>query len=142
MGYVCPVCDAPQPDAEHLANHLAFTAMLRHDEHESWLDDHAPDWGSESPASLGDRLAEQLPETAVDGPTDEDTRERRARRPPRDAPGHDPTRSPDATRSLDAADRAVLREARELTRQMVDAAEATDADADADPATSDDGKDS
>ena len=38
MGYACPVCEDPQSDATHLANHLAFTAMLRGGEHGEWLD--------------------------------------------------------------------------------------------------------
>ena len=39
MGYACPVCDHPQADARHLANHLAFTALARGGDHEAWLDD-------------------------------------------------------------------------------------------------------
>lgn len=57
MGYACPVCDHPQHDAEHLANHLALTAITHGDDHEAWLDDHAPDWGADSPAELGERVA-------------------------------------------------------------------------------------
>ena len=53
MGYACPVCGDPQADAEHLANHLAFSAMLGDDAHEDWLADHAPDWDE----SDADRLA-------------------------------------------------------------------------------------
>lgn len=53
MGYACPVCGDPQADAEHLANHLAFTAMLGDDAHEDWLAEHAPDWDE----SDADRLA-------------------------------------------------------------------------------------
>ena len=52
MGYACPVCDTPQRDGEHLAHHLAFTAMLHGGDHESWLDDHAPDWSDREPAGL------------------------------------------------------------------------------------------
>ncbi|MFC4358343.1 DUF5810 domain-containing protein [Halobium salinum] len=57
-GYACPVCDAPQRDGEHLANHLAFTAMLRGEEHEEWLDEHVPDWASGSPDDLAERVVE------------------------------------------------------------------------------------
>jgi len=63
MGYVCPVCEDPQSDAEHLANHLAFTAMLGDDGHEAWLDDHAPDWADANPAELAPRVAEHADET-------------------------------------------------------------------------------
>jgi len=52
MGYACPVCGDPQADGEHLANHLAFTAMLGDDDHEAWLDDHAPDWADSDPGEL------------------------------------------------------------------------------------------
>ena len=57
MGYACPVCETPQADAEHLANHLAFTAMLGREDHEAWLDDRAPGWEEEDPETLGDRVA-------------------------------------------------------------------------------------
>jgi hypothetical protein len=53
MGYACPVCGDPQADAEHLANHLAFTAMLGDAGHEDWLAEHAPDWDEHD----ADRLA-------------------------------------------------------------------------------------
>ncbi|PSQ35075.1 hypothetical protein BRD08_07935 [Halobacteriales archaeon SW_10_66_29] len=46
MGYRCPVCGDPQADGVHLANHLAFTAMVRGGEHEDWLDEHVPDWAA------------------------------------------------------------------------------------------------
>ncbi|PAU83561.1 hypothetical protein CK500_08575 [Halorubrum salipaludis] len=52
MGYACPVCETPQRDGEHLAHHLAFTAMLHGGDHEAWLDDHAPDWSDREPATL------------------------------------------------------------------------------------------
>jgi hypothetical protein len=68
MGYACPVCDLPQHDAEHLANHLAMTALTHGDEHEDWLDAEVPEWSSESPATLGDRvapLAEEVPHETV-----------------------------------------------------------------------------
>ncbi|ELZ34792.1 DUF5810 domain-containing protein [Halorubrum tebenquichense] len=52
MGYACPVCDTPQRDGEHLAHHLAFTAMLHGGDHEDWLDERVPDWGDREPAGL------------------------------------------------------------------------------------------
>lgn len=68
MGYACPVCDHPQHDAEHLANHLAMTALTHADDHEDWLDDHVAGWSEESPETLGDRvapLAEEVPHETV-----------------------------------------------------------------------------
>ena len=64
MGYACPVCEDPQSDATHLANHLAFTAMLRGGEHGEWLDDHVPGWGDLDETELGERVAEHAEETA------------------------------------------------------------------------------
>jgi len=58
MGYACPVCGDPQSDGEHLANHLAFTAMLGDADHEDWLDEHAPEWGDTDPAELATRVTD------------------------------------------------------------------------------------
>lgn len=66
MGYACPVCGVPQRDGEHLANHLAFTAMLREDAHETWLDEHVSGWGEETPAELAERVTEHAEETEYD----------------------------------------------------------------------------
>ncbi|MFC7070353.1 DUF5810 domain-containing protein [Halobaculum lipolyticum] len=66
MGYACPVCETPQRDGEHLANHLAFTAMLRNDDHEDWLDEHVDDWGDRTPADLASVVTEHASETAYD----------------------------------------------------------------------------
>lgn len=57
-GYACPVCDAPQADIGHLANHLAFTAMLRSDGHGDWLDERVPDWSELGEADLTAALRE------------------------------------------------------------------------------------
>jgi hypothetical protein len=62
MGYECPVCATPQADARHLANHMAFTAVLGDAEHEAWLDEHAPGWGEAGEAELAPRVAEHAPE--------------------------------------------------------------------------------
>jgi hypothetical protein len=66
MGYACPVCDEPQQDAEHLANHLAFQAMTHAGDHESWLDEHAPDWAANGPAELAPRVADLAAEADYD----------------------------------------------------------------------------
>jgi len=62
MGYECPVCATPQADASHLANHMAFTAVLGDEEHEAWLDEHAPGWSEAGEAELAPRVAEHAPE--------------------------------------------------------------------------------
>jgi hypothetical protein len=62
MGHACPVCETPHPDAEHLANHLAFTAMLGDDDHEAWLDDHAPGWSEQGEDELAERVEEHVKE--------------------------------------------------------------------------------
>ena len=56
MGYACPVCETPQADAHHLANHLAFTALLGNAAHESWLDEHAPEWDEAGEDELAERV--------------------------------------------------------------------------------------
>jgi hypothetical protein len=62
MGYACPVCGDPQSDGEHLANHLAFTAMLGDADHEEWLDEHAPEWTDTDPAELAGRVTDHAEE--------------------------------------------------------------------------------
>ncbi|MGA9402446.1 DUF5810 domain-containing protein [Haladaptatus sp.] len=62
MGYACPVCETPQSDGEHLANHLAFAAILGDDEHESWLDEYAPGWNEDGPDELAPRITEYADE--------------------------------------------------------------------------------
>lgn len=62
MGYACPVCGDPQTDAEHLANHLAFTAMLRGGDHEAWLDDRVDDWAAMDPSELAERVVDHAEE--------------------------------------------------------------------------------
>ena len=66
MGYACPVCDEPQVDARHLANHLAFTALLGDDDHEAWLEEHAPGWDQEDDEGLAELVVEHA--TEVDLP--------------------------------------------------------------------------
>ncbi|WP_049928164.1 DUF5810 domain-containing protein [Halopiger goleimassiliensis] len=118
MGYACPVCGAEQADAEHLANHLAVTASLGREEHESWLEEHAPDWADRSPAELGAIVSEHAEE--IDTPEFEGGH----------AHGHEPgrpggledgiaqqSRGP-GRGSLTAEAEDVLQEARELTRRM------------------------
>lgn len=116
MGYACPVCGDPQQDAGHLANHLAFTALLGDDEHEAWLDDHAPDWAEAGESELAGRVVDhaeerEFPQVFEDTATDPPDREAG----PEGAGGIDPP--------ADEATREVLAEARELTEAMQASAE-------------------
>ncbi|MDS0476788.1 DUF5810 domain-containing protein [Natrinema sp. 1APR25-10V2] len=124
MGYACPVCDAEEADAEHLANHLAITASLGREEHRAWLEEHAPDWSDCSPEELGEIVSPHAEE--IDTP-DFDTAGHQH--------GHGPGR-PDSLEggiarqsrqpgrgSMTAETEDVLREAAELTREMQGATE-------------------
>lgn len=116
MGYACPVCAAPQVDAAHLANHLAFTALIHGDDHESWLDERVDDWGAMDPETLGPLVAEHAEPVDVDAPESE----REGGRGRGGSPGVEQRTDADA---MSAQDRAVLEEARELTRRMLEDAE-------------------
>jgi hypothetical protein len=145
MGYACPVCEVPQRDGEHLANHLAFTAMLRGDAHEDWLDDNVPGWGDENPDSLADRVTdlaesaaydEVFEDTAHDDHDDGERLDPAAQGADPTARGHDHGAtgshgSDDSARpnvagrgyagNVDDDDlESVMAEARELTREMYD----------------------
>lgn len=63
MGYSCPVCGDPQADGVHLANHLAFTALVRGGEHEVYLDDHVPEWAEMDETELAAELTQEADET-------------------------------------------------------------------------------
>ena len=123
MGYPCPVCETPQRDGEHLANHLAFTAMLHSDDHEDWLDEHVDDWGDRTPADLASAVTEHARETEYDEVFEDTT-----------GSGHDhhdhahgDPAQPDVTADpmgdaanavVDDAVESVLAEAQELTEEM------------------------
>jgi len=66
MGYACPVCETPQRDGEHLANHLAFTAMLRGGDHEAWLSETVPEWETVAPETLADAVVDHASEAEYD----------------------------------------------------------------------------
>ncbi|SFG60360.1 hypothetical protein SAMN04488063_2552 [Halopelagius inordinatus] len=130
MGYACPVCDTPQRDAEHLANHLAFTAMLHNDDHESWLDERVDAWSSKNAEELGPVVVEYAEETEYEEVFEDTVHDHGGH----GRTGHDhgsPVEgAPDATSGFDAAAagtgdaamdddaQSVLQEARELTAQM------------------------
>ena len=125
MGYVCPVCDHPQHDAEHLANHLAMTALTHGDDHEDWLDAEVPGWSAESPATLGDRVAPLAEEVAHETVFEDTTG------------GHDhghasgPLDGPTGAGSAPAADaeavRAAMEEARRMRAEQADESDDPDA---------------
>lgn len=112
MAYVCPVCEEPQVDATHLANHLAFTAMLHEGDHEDWLDSNASGWAEGDDEALAATLRETL--ESVEHPID-DTESHDH--------GADPAVATEAMRdrgpaTLDEEAQAMLTEAQELTREM------------------------
>lgn len=58
MGFRCPVCEEPQADAAHLANHLAFTALIHGGDHETWLDEYVEEWDQLGEDGLAERVRE------------------------------------------------------------------------------------
>jgi len=77
MGYACPVCGTPQADATHLANHVAFTALVRGGEHEAWLDEHCPGWERDGEDDLAERVVEYAREEPFPDPDDARASDRR-----------------------------------------------------------------
>ena len=144
MGYACPVCDVPQRDGKHLANHLAFTAMLRHEEHEDWLDEHVDGWQDMNAPALAEVVVDHAEEQEFDE-LFEDTVDGEGHAHPH---GHGQGQGSPAIRTegnFGSETQDVLQEARELTQQMVgdadevaeavrerEADEAADADSDDD----------
>ncbi|GAB7095668.1 DUF5810 domain-containing protein [Halolamina litorea] len=130
MGYSCPVCGAPQHDDEHLANHLAMTAMLHGEDHEAWLDDHVAEWSEHTPPELAAEIVDDAEEVDYDEATDA-----RADIPTETTDSHDhahdhshadgshpteeladPAEVPDSG-FIDEAAEAAVAEAREMTRK-------------------------
>jgi hypothetical protein len=137
MGYACPVCETPQMDARHLANHMAFTAMMRHEDHEAWLDEHAPGWSESGEADLAARiegLVEEVefPQVFEDttghdhGHDHDDPIEERSGALFDDDPGFLPPA--EEGEDLDPETRRVLEEARDLTERMLAEDEEDDED--------------
>lgn len=109
MGYECPVCATEEADGEHLANHLAFTALVRGGDHEAWLDDHVSDWADRDPESLAPEVTPHATETETE--------------PSSEPHGHDHEMpAVERTGSADISGEAaeVLEEAQRLTEQMQD----------------------
>lgn len=161
MGYACPVCGVPQRDGEHLANHLAFTAMLDDGDHEAWLDEHAPDWDEQGPDDLAPRVTEHAPQAEYeevfedtvqrDGHDHDDERggalfdDEGGHGPGRTAFDANTARQRGGVADLDEEAQGILSEAREMTQEMLGGDGSPDdpeTDA-ADPAADDDeGKES
>jgi hypothetical protein len=114
------VCEDPQVDATHLADHLAITASLRGGEHEAWLDEHAPDWGDRDAETLGPIVAEHAEPVDLDLADADETQPRHDTpgRPDQGAARPDHGRRTQSDRLSDR-DRAILEEAREMTRRML-----------------------
>jgi hypothetical protein len=115
MGYACPVCEDPQADGGHLANHLAFTAMTGGGDHEAWLDDHVPEWGQLGEAELADAVVADAEETEFPQVFEESGVE------DHDHDDLPPGAESESDRDLSEADAEVLAEARDLTEEMLDA---------------------
>ena len=107
MGYACPVCSALEADGEHLANHLAFTALLHGGDHEAWLDQHVPDWAARDPGGLAAVVVEHAEETE-EAAFDEDGGT---------SGGHARHSHHGTPRELDPETRRIVEEAIELTRR-------------------------
>ncbi len=144
MGYACPVCSDPQADAGHLANHLAFTAILGDSDHETWLDELAPEWSEMGERELASIVSESVEETdfpqlfddtagGLDAESDESLSKRSGALFDEGEHDHDHTRGHgrgygsgpgrraiDTSGAMDEEAEAVLEEARELTRRMLE----------------------
>ncbi|GGM70294.1 hypothetical protein J2752_001839 [Halarchaeum rubridurum] len=117
MGYACPVCDEHVPNAEHLADHLAFAAVTGDDAHESWLDEHAPGWETGGTEELAPRVTEHAETVEFEVDTH-----------PAGEHGHDHGGGSGArgggagagsgAGALDAEAQRILEEAAEMTREM------------------------
>ncbi|SDN01473.1 hypothetical protein SAMN04487949_3169 [Halogranum gelatinilyticum] len=122
MGYACPVCDVPQRDGKHLANHLAFTAMLRHEEHEDWLDEHVDGWQDMNAPALADVVVDHAEEQEFDELFEDTVDGESHAHPQGHGHGHGHGQSSPAIRTegeFGSETQEVLQEARELTQQMV-----------------------
>lgn len=112
MGYACPVCDEHVPDADHLADHLAFAAVTGDDAHDDWLDEHAPGWEEGGTDELAPRVtdhAEQVEFDVAIEPVEHDHAHGHGRGSAGGAGGGG---------ALDADAQRILEDAAEMTREM------------------------
>ena len=125
MGYRCPVCADPQVDDTHLANHLAFTALVRGGDHEVWLDEHVPDWGEMGEDGLAGRVREHADsaeypavfEDTTDSAGGHDGADTDEHGHPNRHGGRPETADPPFGTGMDGETREVIERARELTRE-------------------------
>ena len=111
MGYACPVCETPQADGTHLADHLAFTAVLHGGRHEAWLDEHVPDWADRDTDGLAAAVVYHADEVAHETVFDDTAGDR----PDVDVGhGHGGQAAPT---DLDPEARRIYEEAVEMTRK-------------------------
>lgn len=126
MGYACPVCDAPQADAGHLANHLAFTALARGGDHEVWLEAHVSGWADLGEDELADRVVEDAESVEYPQVFEDTTRDAAGGSSRERSSMERATRVPDSFGNVDGDDEdveSVLEAARELTRRRRDEAD-------------------
>ncbi len=126
MGYECPVCGTEEADGEHLANHLAFTALTRGGDHEAWLDERVPDWADRDPDGLANEVTGYATETDAEPSTESHDH---------DVPAVE--RPENADLSGNAAE--ILAEAEAMTRQMHEGEDADEENAGGENATDDTG---
>lgn len=120
MGYACPVCEIPQQDETHLANHLAFSAMLGHADHEEWLDERVPEWEGMDPETLGERAVTFAPEEEFPQLFEDTTDDHDHDHPPRFEESIPTQRGRQA---MGGEASAILAEAESMTREMYEADE-------------------
>ncbi len=128
MGYSCPVCGTPQRDGEHLAHHLAFTAMLHGGDHETWLDDNVEGWQDSDSGRLAQAVLPHAPETDYEEVFEDTTHHHVEERDHPAGVPHDRTDAliSDDSSELDAEAREVIEEARQLTEEMLHEEETND----------------
>ena len=150
MGFACPVCEVPQQDATHLANHLAFTAMVNNDDHETWLDEHVPEWSEHGEAELAPKVAEladdveyeQVFEDTAHAHGHDGHTHQHGQQHGQSGPGAvDPEAAAAAGQgSLDEEARSILAEAQEMTAEMIESDAESDADVETDAGGETDGE--
>lgn len=104
MGYLCPVCETPFADAQSLADHLAVTAMLHSDDHETWLADTVPDWESCDRATVADSVVDHATEVDAEHPSESGHPDDNADQPAPTAAQPGPIQSDGARQQLTAGD--------------------------------------
>lgn len=132
MGFACPVCGDPQADGEHLANHLAFTAMLHGDDHEAFLERYVPDWEDLRPGELAAELLHHADEVQYDEVFEDTTSDAEGRGPRRpDSGGTESPLEAFDDETLETETQRAIEEARKLFERGGDGGTDDDDGADA-----------